>query len=106
MDKTRNIGPGSTWAFRYEMRNEVVVAFEARHIDLVMSMGHGPTRRTRDRPDMEGTVKWDGCMDITIGEHVMMHNCGPALDSFDELKRVAALIYEDAREMLGDKADW
>ena len=47
-----------------------------------------------------GTVKWDGCIDIGFDDG-MLHLCGP-----DDPADLFGAIYDAAKGILGDRADW
>jgi hypothetical protein len=54
---------------------------------------HSPDPDIDDAPLMEGTLKWDGCMNVNIGRQgvVMVHFCG--LDRALMLERAMRRLY-------------
>lgn len=51
---------------------------------------------------MHGTVNWDGCANLTLGDGGYRHFCGP--EAADEMRDLYAMAYATARATLGD--DW
>jgi len=90
-------GTSPEFVFWYDLHeNGCVVKFAVHQVEV-----HAPWMTTLAR----GSVKWDACMDVTIGEGCMLHNCGPGLDEIDRLKKILAHVYADAREVLGEACD-
>ena len=78
--------------------NEVVWRFEVRE------PRHFHDKSPSDELVMVyGTVKWDGCSDISTGDQCMWHGCDP--DTFKVLANALERAYWACARALGDKWD-
>ena len=62
----------------------------------------GSADRTKCLPYLEGSLKWDGCINYSYPgqEHGMLHNCG--YRDFEQLLEVFNQIYTQGRAIIPD----